>query len=66
MAPFSYVGLLFATLWGMLFFDTFPDGPTMIGGAIIVLAGIYVWHRETQDARTEAAEAIKGETPGTP
>ena len=66
VAPFSYVGLLFATLWGMLFFDTFPDVPTMIGGAIIVLAGIYVWHRETQDARTEAAEALKGGTPGTP
>jgi len=66
VAPFTYVGLLFATLWGMLFFGTFPDVPTMIGGAIIVLAGIYVWHRETQDARTEAAEAIKGETPRPP
>jgi drug/metabolite transporter (DMT)-like permease len=64
VAPFSYVGLLFATLWGMLFFDTFPDVPTMIGGAIIVAAGIYVWHRETRDARTEAVEAIKGEMPG--
>lgn len=66
VAPFSYVGLLFATLWGMLFFGTFPDGPTMLGGAIIVAAGIYVWHRETRDAKTAQVEAIKGETGGTP
>jgi len=64
VAPFSYVGLLFATLWGMLFFDAFPDRATMIGGAIIVAAGIYVWHRETQDAKTAQVEEIKGEMPG--
>ena len=64
VAPFSYVGLLFATLWGMLFFDTFPDQATMLGGAIIVGAGIYVWRRETQDAKTAEVEAIKGEMPG--
>lgn len=66
VAPFSYVGLLFATLWGMLFFGTFPDVATMIGGAIIVGAGIYVWHRETQDARGAATEAIKAERPARP
>jgi len=66
VAPFSYVGLLFATLWGMLFFDTFPDVPTMIGGAIIVCAGIYVWHRETHDARVAAVQAIPGDTPARP
>lgn len=64
VAPFSYVGLLFATIWGMLFFETFPDVPTMIGGAIIVSAGIYIWHRETRDAKTVEVEAIKGEMPG--
>ena len=64
MAPFSYVGLLFATLWGMLFFDAFPDGPTMVGGAIIVAAGIYVWHREIRDARSAEVEVLKGQMPG--
>jgi len=64
VAPLSYTGLLFATLWGMIFFGTFPDGPTMIGAAIIVAAGVYVWYRETQDATTEQVEAIKGEAPG--
>jgi drug/metabolite transporter (DMT)-like permease len=51
VAPFTYVGLLFATLWGALFFATLPDGPTVLGAGIIVAAGLYVWHRETGDAR---------------
>jgi drug/metabolite transporter (DMT)-like permease len=55
VAPFSYVGLLFATIWGMIFFAEFPDTATLAGAGIIVLAGIYVWHRETRDARVSAA-----------
>ncbi|MEJ1991099.1 MAG: DMT family transporter [Maritimibacter sp.] len=55
VAPFSYVGLLFATLWGAIFFGNFPDRATLIGAAIVVVAGIYVWHRETREARRQAA-----------
>ncbi|SMH29688.1 DMT family transporter [Maritimibacter sp. HL-12] len=51
VAPFSYAGLLFATLWGILFFDEWPDAATIVGAAIIAAAGVYVWHRETRDAR---------------
>ena len=48
IAPFSYVGLLFATFWGMLIFAEFPDGLTYLGASLIAFAGIYVWYRETQ------------------
>jgi len=51
VAPFSYAGLLFATLWGILFFDEWPDAATIFGAAIIAAAGVYVWHRETREAR---------------
>lgn len=51
IAPFSYFGLLFATIWGILFFDEWPDPPTIAGTLVIVGAGIYVWHRETRAAR---------------
>lgn len=47
VAPFAYAGLLFAIVWGMIFFDEFPDAPTYVGATIIVLAGLYVWRRET-------------------
>ena len=48
VAPFAYAGLLFAIVWGMIFFDEFPDAPTYVGATIIVLAGLYVWRRETR------------------
>ena len=48
IVPFSYVGLLFATVWGMVIFGEFPDAFTYLGASIIALAGIYVWHRETK------------------
>ncbi len=54
IAPFSYVGLLFATLWGMLVFAEVPDALTILGALVIVGAGIYVWHRETRAARAAA------------
>ena len=51
LAPFAYVGLIFATIWGMIFFGEIPDLWTVIGALVIVLSGIYVWHRETQQKR---------------
>ncbi len=47
VAPFAYVGIIFATLWGIVFFGEYPDKFTIIGALVIVGAGIYVWHRET-------------------
>ncbi|SEO67878.1 Permease of the drug/metabolite transporter (DMT) superfamily [Salinihabitans flavidus] len=48
IAPFAYAGLIFASIWGMIFFDEFPDLWTIIGALVIAGAGIYVWHRETR------------------
>jgi drug/metabolite transporter (DMT)-like permease len=54
VAPFSYAGILFATMWGILIFDQYPDRWTILGALVIVVAGLYVWHRETQVARAAA------------
>ncbi|TNF23179.1 MAG: DMT family transporter [Rhodobacteraceae bacterium] len=48
IAPFTYCGLLFATLWGAVIFDEIPDAPTLVGATIIVVSGLYVWYRETR------------------
>ncbi|MCU0899807.1 MAG: DMT family transporter [Cypionkella sp.] len=48
VAPFAYVGLIFATGWGYILYDEVPDLPTLIGALVIVGAGLYVWHRETR------------------
>lgn len=47
LAPFTYVALIFSSIWGVVFFDNWPDGPVYVGALVIVGAGLYVWHRET-------------------
>lgn len=51
IAPFGYVGLIFATGWGYLLFGEVPDRWTVAGAGLIVAAGLYVWHREARGAR---------------
>lgn len=48
IAPFGYTGLVWAGLWGFLFWGTIPDLWTVAGALIIVVAGIYVWMREAR------------------
>ena len=48
LAPYSYTGLAFAAFWGVIFFSEIPDFWTIIGSLVIAAAGLYVWHRETQ------------------
>ncbi|WP_245626869.1 DMT family transporter [Aestuariivita boseongensis] len=47
LAPYAYCGLIFAALWGVLFFGEWPGIWTVLGTLVIAAAGIYVWHRET-------------------
>ncbi|MGR3452660.1 DMT family transporter [Pseudooceanicola sp.] len=46
LAPFGYVGLVFATFWGAVLFGEWPDAWTVVGALVIVGSGLYVWHRE--------------------
>lgn len=54
IAPFGYIGIIFATFWGIVLYQEYPDFWTVIGALVIVAAGLYVWHRETMAARTVA------------
>jgi drug/metabolite transporter (DMT)-like permease len=51
IAPFAYVGLLFAAAWSAAAFGDWPDLWTILGSVVIVVAGLYVWHREATVAR---------------
>ncbi|WP_444666406.1 DMT family transporter [Cereibacter changlensis] len=51
VAPFGYVGLVFATFWGIVLFGEYPDLWTVVGALVIVAAGLYVWRRETRTSR---------------
>lgn len=46
IAPFRYTGLLWAALLGMVVFATYPGLNVLIGGAIVVAAGLYSFYRE--------------------
>ena len=50
IAPFGYTGLIWAALWGWLFWGMIPDAWTIVGAALIVAAGLYVWAREARQA----------------
>jgi drug/metabolite transporter (DMT)-like permease len=46
LAPFSYVQLIWAALFGYMIFGSLPDRWIALGTAIIVASGLYTIHRE--------------------
>jgi len=46
LAPFAYSQMIWATLFGYLVFHNLPDLLTWVGAIVIILSGVYVWHRE--------------------
>ncbi|PTM41193.1 DMT family transporter [Bosea sp. 124] len=46
LAPFSYIQLLWASLFGFLIFTVLPDVWTLVGAVIIAGSGLYTAHRE--------------------
>ncbi len=46
VAPFEYGAILYATALGILLWGEYPDGWSLLGVAILVGAGLYIWHRE--------------------
>lgn len=56
IAPFEYVGMPMAVLWGVVIFGTFPDATAWVGIALICGSGLYIIWRETVRKRgTDAA-----------
>ena len=52
LAPYAYTELIGATIYGFAIFGDVPDGFTIFGAAIIVVSGLYVYHRERLSAAT--------------
>ncbi len=51
IAPFRYLMLVWATAYGYLLFGTVPRIETLAGAAIVVSAGLYIFHREARHGR---------------
>mgnify|MGYP001184021793 FL=1 len=48
VSPFNYTGILWAILFDSLIWNVSPFFNTLIGGIIITISGIYIFHRETK------------------
>ena len=68
LAPFSYSLIIWSMLIGLVVFNSFPDTITLVGTAILIAAGLYIWNREkvtsTPSTPVEASlgEAVKDRT----
>lgn len=61
IAPFEYIGMPAAILWGLVFFGTFPDSVGWIGIALICGSGLYVIWRETRLKRRAVPGPVRGD-----
>lgn len=48
LAPVVYIQLFLAGAVGIVVFNTYPTIWTLVGGLIIIAAGIHIWYREQQ------------------
>jgi drug/metabolite transporter (DMT)-like permease len=53
IAPFRYIGLLFALLLGYVVWGDVPNALAWVGIALLVGAGLYVLQNERSRARSE-------------
>jgi len=52
VSPFNYTGILWAIMFDLLIWDVVPTWATLAGAALITVAGVYIFHRESVARRT--------------
>jgi drug/metabolite transporter (DMT)-like permease len=57
LAPYSYVQLLFASLFGFAAFGVIPGYWTFVGGGVIAASGLYTAYRERVRAQAAVMKA---------
>lgn len=55
LSPFGYTFILYMTIWSFIVFDQMPDKWTILGAAIIIVAGLVIWFREAHIAKRRLA-----------
>jgi S-adenosylmethionine uptake transporter len=58
IAPMQYSQIVWATLFGMLFFDEIPDRATLIGAGIVIASGLYIVLREGRSGASETRPVL--------
>ncbi len=60
VAPYEYIALPLAVLWGWVIWGELPAPMVWLGMALIMGSGLFVFFRENQKARAVARAEIKG------
>lgn len=53
VAPLIYTIMIWSTLWGLIFFGTFPDAWTIAGTSIVIATGIFTIYSDWRVSRTK-------------
>ncbi|MBO9473782.1 DMT family transporter [Shimia sp. R10_1] len=64
VAPMQYSQIIWAVIFGMLFFGESPDLPTMLGAAIIVASGLFIIAREAVGGTSEQTPVLRTRSRG--
>jgi drug/metabolite transporter (DMT)-like permease len=59
IAPMQYSQILWATVFGALFFDETPSWNTALGAAIIIASGLYIVLRESQSGISRTTPVLR-------
>ncbi len=51
LAPYGYIDLIWAGLFGIVVFGDFPGPWTLVGAAVVAASGLYIFYRERRTAR---------------
>ena len=46
VAPFEYGAIIYATVLGIAIWGEWPDMWSLVGIAVLIASGLYIWHRE--------------------
>jgi len=60
LAPLHYTLLLWGVVFGWLFFGDVPGTRILVGAAIVVLAGLFIFHRQNVKSTVEPEDVPKG------
>ena len=62
VAPMQYSQILWAVVYGYVFFGEIPDAATALGAAIIILSGIYIVFREDTSTSRSTRPVLRTKT----
>lgn len=61
LSPFTYIGLVWAMVWGWVVWGDVPTVQLLLGAALVVAGGLYILHREVKLSAQRRREAATGE-----